>query len=94
MTTDTLVIRVYEFVVQPILLLLLGIAVVWFVMGLLQFISGAKIEERRQKGIRHMDQGLLGLIIMFSVFAIISMLANTLKVDDPTDKIDTYVRGS
>jgi len=88
MTSDQLIIRLYEVVLQPVLLLLLGIAAVWFVMGILQFISGAKIEERRQKGLRHLDQGLIGMIIMFSVFGIISMLANTIGSDDPTDLYD------
>jgi len=85
---DSIICIVYREVLQPILLLLLGIATVWWMIGLLQWISGAKIEERRQKGIRHQDQGLLGMIIMFSVFAIISMIANTLRVDDPTDAYD------
>lgn len=90
----TIVCRAYYVVVQPILLLLIAIAAVWFVMGVLQFISGAKIEERREKGKRHMNEGVIGLVIMFSVFGIISMLANTLddpkgiRVDDPSDKYD------
>lgn len=84
----SIVCRLYEVVLQPILLLLLGIAIVWWMFGLLQWISGAKIEERRKKGMRHQNQGLLGIVIMFSVFAIISMIANTLKVDDPTDEFD------
>lgn len=82
----------YQVVVQPILILLVAIASVWFVMGLLQFISGAKIEERREKGLRHMDQGLIGLVIMFAVFGIIAMIANTLGTDNPTESYDVGER--
>lgn len=87
--------KLFTHVVQPILLVLLAIAAIWFVMGVLQFISGAKIEERREKGLRHIDQGVIGLVIMFSVFGIISMIANTLDagkgdVDDPTDAYDAF----
>jgi len=92
MNANDLFLRAYEVVVQPILLLMLGVAAVWYVMGLLRWISGAKVEERRAKGLRHQDQGLLGLIIMFSVFGLISMIANTLNVDDPTDDIERHIQ--
>jgi len=95
-TCASLVCAIYDVVVQPILLLLLGIAAVWFVMGVLRFISGAKIEERREKGIRHMNQGIEGLIIMFAVFGIIALVANTLGVTgndelggNPIEQVDT-----
>lgn len=67
-------------IVNPLILLLLGVAIAAFVWGMVEFIQGADGDEGRAKGKRHMVWGLVGLFIMVSVFGIMCLIATTLNL--------------
>ena len=63
-------------VLQPIIILLFALAAVLFFWGVVEFMLNRDNEEERDKGKRHMLWGLVGLLIMFAVNGILTVLAN------------------
>ncbi len=82
-TARTLVLKINDQIVNPLIGLLIAIAVVWFMWGLVQFIWGAQSEEGREKGKSNMIWGIVGLFIMVAVFGILALLMNTFGVRLP-----------
>ena len=66
-------------IVYPIIKLLLGIAVVVFVWGIIKMIRDAEDAEARKTARIHMLYGIIGFVIMLSAWAIIAVIANTVK---------------
>jgi hypothetical protein len=63
-------------IIQPLVYLLFGIALVYFIYGAVRYIyalSKGDIEGK-QNGQRHLFFGILGLAIMLSVFGIMNFL--------------------
>lgn len=73
--------KVNESIVNPLITLMIAIAVVVFLWGVFEFfIAGADNQQKRQQGTRHMLWGLIGFVIMFSVKGIIALIKGTLGV--------------
>ena len=65
-------------IVNPLIFLFIGIAVVVFIYGVLEFVGMfSKGEEVRASGRRHMLWGIVGLAIMVGVFGILAIVLNT-----------------
>ena len=47
-----------------------------FIFGLIQFVANADSEEARETGKRHLVYGLIGMAVMFSAGAILTVIAN------------------
>lgn len=81
MDIHTLVGRINHFVINPIIAILFALAFVMFVTGLFSlFSSGKESEEALAKGKRHITWGLIGMVIMVSVFGIMNFILHTLEV--------------
>ena len=63
-------------IINPIRYFLIVAAAVLFIYGVVEMIMGASNEEARTTGKKHMIWGLIGLVIIFSVDAIITVLTN------------------
>ncbi len=68
----------------PLISLLMGIALLMFLWGVFRYISNAEGDEARETGKRHMLFGIIGLIIMTSAVAILTIATNTFGVPPPT----------
>ncbi len=72
-------------VVMPILI---GIAVIWFMWGVIAYVISGD-EEKKKDARMHIIQGLIGLFIILSFWGIVGLLNNTLGVGptklNPTD---------
>ncbi len=66
-------------VVYPILELLFGLAILFFVWGVLQLVFGGDDAEKRGRGKLTMIWGTIGMAIMVSAWGIIYMVSNTVK---------------
>ena len=66
-------------IVYPILELLFGLAMLFFVWGILQFILKGEDEEGRERGKLTMIWGTVGMALMVSAWGIIYIVANTVK---------------
>lgn len=79
-------------IVNPIIVMFFGLALAYFVFGVLRFIAGGEQEEVRQKGRDHILWGLVGMGIMFSAWAILRMVTNTFSIEP--DAINVLQDGS
>ena len=77
MDINELVPKVYDNVVVPIFWVLFSVAFIVFFWGLVEFIRDAASEDGRKKGRQHMLWGVIGLLIMASVFGITRVLIDT-----------------
>lgn len=53
---------------------MIALALVYFLFGVVQFLTGLESEDKRREGQMHMLYGLFGLFIMFSVFGILQVV--------------------
>ena len=69
--------RFNEFIVSPAMLLVFSAGFVLFLWGLVVFIANPEEEARRKDGINHIIWGLVGMLIMVSIWGIIALIENT-----------------
>jgi len=67
---DELLTKIETEILNPVIGLLVIIAMAVFIYGLVEFIGGADNEEKRNNGKRHMTWGIVGLFIMFTAFGL------------------------
>ena len=77
MTTAELVDRFQKVIIDPLLLLLFALGLLWFLWGVVIFIWNANSEEARKTGVRHMTWGIVGMFIMVAAWGIINLISNT-----------------
>jgi len=75
--------KVNEVIVNPLIILLFGIALISFFWGIFEFLSKSSSEEGRVRGKRNMVWGIIGMFIMFSVFGIINIILGTFGIQTP-----------
>ena len=78
----TLMKGVNKVIINPLIILLFTLAVVYFVYGLVRYLLSPDNEEIRKSSKSHMLWGIIGMFIMVSVFGIMSLIINTLGVQD------------
>ena len=64
----------------PLIMLLLGVALLVFLWGVFAYITNAEGDEARKTGQKHMLFGIIGLVIMVSAYAILQIAANTFEI--------------
>jgi uncharacterized membrane protein YidH (DUF202 family) len=85
-TVKTLMSRLTTYVLNPLILLLFVLAAALFILGLVEFLAKTSNEEGRQIGKRHMVWGIVGMLIMVSVFGIMNLLITTFGFKRPPEK--------
>lgn len=78
--------KINDAVLFPAIALLAGIALLVFLWGGVQFIQNADDPSARQAGRGHMIYGIIGLLVMVSAFAILTIAANTFDLGIPDDE--------
>ncbi len=79
-SVDSFVSSLNNHIVNPIIILLFGLAVVYFLYGVFEFISNQENEEKKTTGKSHMIWGIVGIVIMMGVFTILNMIMNTFNI--------------
>ena len=74
MTLEDIINKVIEQIINPLIPVLIGIGLIVFFWGIIQFVLNADSEEKRSTGKQHMMWGVIGLFIMVSVWGIIYLL--------------------
>ena len=72
--------RVTVQIVNPIILLLAGVAFVTVLWGVFEFVLHAGDETKRQEGRSAIMWGLIGLVIIFGAYGIINVVLTTFGV--------------
>ncbi len=55
-----------------------------FIYGIFQFIKNSDSDTERETGRKNMLYGIIGMVIMISVFGIIRIVTGTIGAPDPT----------
>ncbi len=86
--------RFLDQIVNPIIILLFALALVYFLYGLVIFIANADSEEARDTGKSHMLWGIVGLFIMVSVYGILKIVIGTVGIssDQIPSTLNTHLR--
>lgn len=80
MTLSQIISAVNTNIVNPLIFLLLAIAMVVFLWGLVSYFRSIDNSEERATGISHMIWGIIGLAIMISFKGIIAIIKNLIGV--------------
>lgn len=80
-SVDQFILNLNKFIINPLILLLFALAVVYFLYGIFEFISNQENEEKKTKGKSHMIWGIVGITIMMGVFMIMNIILDTLNID-------------
>ena len=66
----------------PLITLLSAIAFLIFLYGCAQYIINAGNETSRAEGVKHITYGIIGLVVMLSAWAILSLATGTFGLSD------------
>jgi uncharacterized membrane protein YidH (DUF202 family) len=77
-SAETLLQRILDNIVNPIVLLMISVAVLVFMWGVFEFIRNAESSEERKKGGMHMLFGAIGLFIMVTAYGILNLILGTI----------------
>lgn len=79
--------NINSIVLNPIIILLFGIALMYFVYGVLEYLFKSKSDPAAiQAGAKHIGWGLFGMFIMVSVFGFLKVIINSLPIDSATEQ--------
>lgn len=78
-SVKTLMNSVSKVIINPLIVLIFSLAVVYFIYGLVRYLVSPDNEEVRKSSKSNMLWGLVGIFIMISVYAIINMIINTIS---------------
>ena len=79
-TLDSFIGNIDTLIINPLILFLFALAVVYFLYGVLEFIMNQENEEKKTAGKSHMLWGIIGIVIMMGVWTILSIVLNTLGI--------------
>lgn len=96
MTFDTLLTNIYNAVLEPLLFVVFGLAFIIFIWGIVEFIRDSESDDGRKKGKANMIWGIIGMLIMVSVFGIINIIIGTIGAESPRnqDRVRQQVGGT
>jgi uncharacterized membrane protein len=77
---DLFIGKVDTLIINPVIYFLFALAIVFFLWGVFECIKNQANGEKKNNCKEHMLWGLVGIFIMLSVWAIMSILVNTLGV--------------
>jgi hypothetical protein len=73
--------KLNDIILFPLIILLSAVAFLFFIYGCAVYIMNANNETAREEGKKHITYGIIGLIIMFSAYAILSIATSTFGLD-------------
>lgn len=80
--------RFNEVILFPIITLMIAVALLVFVYGAFQYIANSANPSARSEGQKHIMWGIVGLFVMLSAYAILSLAANTFGLQDKLNCAD------
>jgi len=76
--------KVSQYILNPLILLVFGVAMLVFFWGIFQFIASQTTDTKRDEGKRKIFWGLFGMFIMFSAFGLIRLILGTFGISGPS----------
>jgi hypothetical protein len=81
----TFVQKINEVILYPLILLLMGIAMLYFIYGCVKYIMNAENSSAREEGRSHIIYSIVGLFVMLMAYGLLMIAANTFGVGDMLD---------
>jgi uncharacterized membrane protein YidH (DUF202 family) len=69
-----------QYIMDRIVPMLIGLAVIVFLWGVLKFVFNAGDEDKRKEGRQLMVWGIVGIVVMVSVWGLVAFVQNTFGV--------------
>lgn len=79
---DEFLANVNEFIINPLILFLFALAILFFLYGVFEFFLNQSNDEKKTTGKQHMLWGIVGIAIMLSVWTILGIIINTLGISE------------
>jgi hypothetical protein len=77
--------KVNNIIIFPLIALLMAVAFLVFLWGCAQYIFNANNPGKKEEGVKHITWGIIGLVVMVSAWAILSIAANTFGLGKQLD---------
>jgi hypothetical protein len=88
---ESIITTLIGFVNTTLVPVVFALAFVVFIWGVFQyFVAGAANEEKRETGKKFVAYGLIGFVLMLSVWGIVRIVTSTLKFDNSTPDLPTF----
>ncbi len=83
--TGDLINRFTTYVIDPAILLVFSAGLLLFIWGIVEFLWSLKDGEGHNEGKMHMVWGIVGMLVMVSVYGIVALIDNTfgLNISNP-----------
>jgi len=83
MTASDLAGKLAQFILTPLMTLMLAVAVLVFVYGIFEYLRTMSSGGNADQGKQHMIWGIVGFVIMTAAYAIIQMVLGTFGISQP-----------
>jgi len=77
---QALIKKIDTLIINPLIYFMIGLAVVYFLWGVVEYLIHGDEPDARATGTQHMIWGIVGLAIMVGVFGIINIIEKTIGV--------------
>ena len=86
----SLITIIVEDILDPVIGVLIAVAVVLFLYGVIKYIVSGDDETKRKEAKNYIIYGIVGLFVMVSVWGLVGILTGTFGTDvsAPTNKLD------
>ncbi len=74
-----------DVILFPLILLMTGIALLYFIYGCVIYIMNAENSQARETGRSHIIYSIIGLFVMLAAYGILMIAANTFGFNDELD---------
>jgi uncharacterized membrane protein YgcG len=74
-----------EVILFPLIMLMTGIAMLYFIYGCVIYIMNAENSEARETGRNHIIYSVVGMFVMLSAYGLLMVAANTFGLNDVLD---------
>lgn len=90
----TLMKSINRVIINPLIVFLFALAMVYFIYGLARYLLSPDNEEVRKTSKQHMLWGIVGMFIMISVFGILSLIMNTFGIENKGTSGDIIIENN
>lgn len=73
--------RIFVKIVNALMPFIVGLAVLFFMWGVFQFVRASGNEDEVTEGRNRMIYGIIGIFVMVSVWGLVNVLSNTFGLD-------------
>ena len=77
MDFKTLLVTISGSILKPITVLIIALAVIFFLLGVLKYIQSVGDETKRKEGTTMMVYGIVGIFVMVSLWGLVHVLQST-----------------